>query len=126
MARPSIFTPVLAERICKLIAEGASKRGLCELPDMPNRSTLDDWLHKDSEFSSQYARACEARTEAQAEEIIEIADRQDLAPDHKRVMVDARKWVASKLLPKVYGEKVQVTAHVSLEQLVGASLPPTE
>lgn len=106
MARPSKYTPVLAERICELIAQGKSKRQIGDMPDMPHRETIDAWLLKHEGFSSQYARACEVRTEAFAEEIVDISDRIDLDPNDKRVRIDARKWVACKLLPKKYGDAV--------------------
>lgn len=106
--RPSTYTPILAERICTLIAQGKSKRQIEDMEGMPNRETIDAWMLKHEGFASQYARACEARTEAQAEEIVEISDRDDLPADQKRVMIDARKWVASKLLPKKYGDSVTV------------------
>jgi len=38
-------------------------------------------------------------------EVLEIADTTD-DPQKARLQVDARKWIASKLLPKVYGDKV--------------------
>jgi hypothetical protein len=68
-----------------------------------------------------YARAREAQAELYASEIIDISDdatQDELFTDEgKRVCnaefvmrsklrVDARKWVASKLLPKKYGDKV--------------------
>lgn len=40
-----------------------------------------------------------------------------------RLRVDARKWIASKLKPKKYGDKTEVehTGKVSLEQLIAQS-----
>jgi hypothetical protein len=96
----------MAERICALIAEGKSLRQVCEMDGMPVRSAVYVWLSKHEGFADQYARACETRSEGYAEEIVDIADREDLGADHKRVMVDARKWVAVKLLPRKYGESV--------------------
>lgn len=106
--RPSLYTPVLAERICALIAMGFSKRAIGDLPDMPNRTTIDEWLLRHEGFASQYARACEIRAEGFAEEIVEISDRDDLDANDKKVRIDARKWTASKLLPRQYGESVTV------------------
>jgi len=59
-------------------------------------------------FANQYARAREAQTEALAEQIIPIAD--DATEEDAqvaRLRVDVRKWIASKILPKKYGDKVQ-------------------
>lgn len=104
--RPSEYTPVIAERICALIAEGRSLRQVCDMEGMPVRSAVYVWLAKHDGFADQYARACETRSEGYAEEIVDIADRTDLDPNSRRVMVDARKWVAAKLLPRKYGESV--------------------
>lgn len=104
----SSYTPILAERICSLIAQGKSKRQIEGMDGMPNRETIDAWLMKHEGFASQYARACECRTEGYAEEVVEISDRPDLGADQKRVMIDARKWVACKLLPKKYGDAVTI------------------
>ena len=57
------------------------------------------------EFAEQYARAREVQAETLADEIVSIAD-EDGDPQRQRLRVDARKWVASKLKPKRYGDKV--------------------
>lgn len=103
MARPSKYTPVLAERICELIAQGNSKRHIETLEGMPTRETIDNWLLRHEGFFSQYARACEIRTEGYAEEVVDIADTEK-DPAIARNRMDARKWVACKLLPRKYGD----------------------
>jgi len=75
---------------------------------MPSMASIFLWLGKHPEFSEQYTRAREAQAEAHADRIVEIADDDTLDPNHKRIMVDARKWVASKLKPKRYGDKAEV------------------
>ena len=99
---------------------------------MPSPSTVFLWRIKYQEFLEQYARACEERTELFAEEIIDIADniKRDKKPIYevdengKKVLVgytdnklavrrdqlriDARKWTAVRLLPKKFGDKLEV------------------
>jgi hypothetical protein len=75
---------------------------------MPNRQTILNWLNDKAEFVGQYARAREDQAEAHADRIIEIADDETIDANHKRIMVDARKWVASKLKPKRYGDKLDL------------------
>jgi hypothetical protein len=64
-------------------------------------------------FSEQYARAREAQAEIRADEITDIADGVEHgaseAVQAARLRVDARKWIAAKLLPKRYGDKMQHT-----------------
>jgi len=103
---------------------------------------------KNSEFRQQYALAREVQAEHHIDEIVEIAD--DGTNDYmekrnadgalvgwtengenvqrSRLRVDTRKWAASKLAPKKYGDK-QVDEHsgpdggpITLEALITASL----
>ena len=78
---------------------------------MPARSTVRLWQAADAEFSAQYARAREARAEVLADEIVDIADKAEDA-QIARLQVDARKWAASKLDPKRYGDRLDIDATV--------------
>ena len=73
---------------------------------MPALSTVFLWLQKHESFMEQYARAKESCADAMSEDILEISDDPSIASDHKRIMVDSRKWLASKLKPKRYGDKL--------------------
>lgn len=84
---------------------------------MPSFSTIKAWLAQDSEFSAQYARAREGQADTLADELVEIAD-EEPDPQRARVRIDARKWYASKLQPKKYGDKLDmnVTATTDFAQ----------
>ena len=71
------------------------------------------WLAKDENLVAQYARARELQAEYFADAVVQIADDKKLAPEHKRVMIDARKWVAGKQAPKKYGEKLDANINHS-------------
>ena len=108
MARPTDYNEELVSSICEQLADGFSLRQICLSESMPNRATVFRWLAKYEEFSDQYARAKEEAAELFAEDIISIADgEEDGDVQRDRLRVDARKWVASKLKPKKYGDKVQ-------------------
>jgi hypothetical protein len=120
--RPSDFTDVIAQRICDGVSEGKSLREICEADDMPGRSTVFRWLEANSIFRDQYARAKAFLADMDADDIVDIADGkvpvaadgEDVEgpakdPARDRLRVDARKWRASKLAPKKYGDKL---AHV--------------
>jgi hypothetical protein len=120
--RPSIFSPELASLICSRLAEGESLRSICRDENMPAASTVFGWLATDKAFSEQYTRACEARTNAMAEEILEIADDNsgDAITDpetgaermdaefvaRSRIRIDTSKWLMARMAPKKYGDKV--------------------
>lgn len=123
--RPSLYSPELADKICELIADGKSLRTICQAEDMPNRGTVFRWLALseagDKIFSNQYACARQTQADVLFEEILEIADdgKNDTYTDDEgtvrtdhdviarsRLRVDSRKWMAGKLRPKVYGDKL--------------------
>jgi hypothetical protein len=79
---------------------------------MPGLKTVMQWLARYPEFAQQYAQARQAGADALADEIIDIADNRELDPQDRRVRIDARKWIASKLKPKAYGEKTELTHDV--------------
>jgi hypothetical protein len=103
--RPSSFTQEMAEHICERLAEGESLRSICRDDYFPRQSTVFRWLATNEGFREQYVRARETQADAIADEILDIADEAEDAAK-ARVQIDARKWLAGKLRPKVYGDKV--------------------
>lgn len=97
---------------------------------MPDKTTVFKWLRERPEFLAQYARAKEESADALADEMLDIADdgsndwmelhhRENVgwvengeAMQRSRLRVDTRKWIASKLKPKKYGEKLDLNAEV--------------
>jgi hypothetical protein len=128
--RPSDFTQETADQICARIAAGESLRGICRDDGYPDASTVFRWLASSDErykgFREQYARARDIQADALVDEILEISDdgRNDWMARHgeegdnpgyvvngehiqrSRLRVDSRKWFASKVAPKKYGDRV--------------------
>lgn len=108
--RPTHYNTELADKICKLCSERSLISVIRDNPDLPDRTTIYDWLDKYEEFANKYAKACQDRADFKADEIDEIAD-DTLAgkfkADAAKVAIDAKKWAASKLRPKRYGERMQ-------------------
>jgi hypothetical protein len=96
------------DEICERIAEGKSLRAICKADDMPAISTVMKWLTQDAALAEQYARAREIQADTMFDEVLDIADNSDADPQDRRVRIDARKWMAGKLRPKVYGDKLDV------------------
>jgi hypothetical protein len=108
--RPSLYSPELADTICERISSGRSLNKITSDEDMPAARTVWRWLDENDEFRQKYARARELQAEYYADEMTDIADS---AHDRDsaaavRVRVDTRKWIASKLKPKKYGDKLDV------------------
>jgi len=123
VGRPSIYTKELADKICAELASGKSLRTICYAEGMPNAETVHRWVLEDREgFSKQYARAREIQAEVMFDEILEISDESDRVVDegnekkssayaqNQRLKVDSRKWYLSKVLPKKFGEKTDITS----------------
>lgn len=107
--RPPAYSEELAERICEHVANGGFVSQL-QKNGLPSHTTISRWLNEKDEFSAMFARAREQRAETFADQIVEIADTEEDAAK-ARVRVDARKFVASKLLPRTYGDKQEVTVN---------------
>lgn len=129
--RPTKYTKKLCDDICERLAAGESMRSVSRDENMPAMSTLFKWLREHESFSEQYAIAKEESADALVEDMLDIADNQVEQPlvvdgvpltdsegnpilikdavsvNHARLRVDTRKWAASKLKPKKYGDKVQ-------------------
>lgn len=107
--RPSAFTEDLGDRICERIADGDSLRTICDSDEMPDRTTVLRWLADDQHrsFAAKYARAREAQGDLMDEKVLAIADK--CTPETAqadRVKIAAYQWRASKLKPKVYGDRL--------------------
>jgi hypothetical protein len=150
--RPTVRTQKLQDEICAELASGKSVRTICKRADMPGMETIFRWLRENMEFREQYARAKAEAADALVEEMLDIADdgRNDWMEVHdkdgacvgfkingehvqrSRLRVDTRKWVASKLKPKKYGERVDMNHGVQPENplaelirsIQGSSLRP--
>lgn len=120
---PSLYTPELGESICEMAAEGNSIQKCARKFGLAPR-TLFRWMREHADtFGQQYAQARKDAAYLLAEETIEIAD--DSGMDYSidaetgrpvfngehvqraRLRWDARRWLASKYLPKMFGDKVE-------------------
>lgn len=122
--RSSEFTQEIADLICKRLANGESLRKICLSEDMPCQTTVFKWLSQQPPFAEQYARAREAQADALFDECLDIAD--DGSNDYmagkegeddryngdavqrSKLRIETRRWMAGKLRPKKYGEKLEV------------------
>lgn len=113
--------------ICEQLADGKSLREICRQDGMPSIWAFLRAVEADPELAQQYARCKEAGIEALAADILHIANTPQLGVirttkadggieekqadmiEHRRLQVDARKWLLSKLAPKKYGDKIDHT-----------------
>jgi hypothetical protein len=100
-------------RICIELASGKSLKSICSAPDMPSHVTVFEWIDDDESLANRYTRARERQADFIADEISDIADNATDA-NLARVQIDARKWKAGKLRPKVYGDRLNLDADINL------------
>ena len=126
--RPTKYTEAVAKEILGRLADGQSLSSICKDAHLPDKDTVLDWSEDSkSPFSRQYARARLRGYMKHADELTDIADdgrndwmdRELKNGDTIRVVdeecvkrsqlrVDTRKWILARMLPKVYGDKLDV------------------
>lgn len=112
LGRPTTYTPEMAEKICEAVrqSECGLRKTLEKHPELPIYGTVLTWLSKHASFYELYARAKQQQLESMAEDIVDISNDDQLDANDKRIRIDTRKWLLSKLIPKVYGDKIDVTS----------------
>ena len=106
--RPIKYTQKTADMMCALICEGKSIKAICKSDNMPSARTFYGWLRKHELFLQNYIRAKQDQADAFVEEILDIADDDKEDTHRSRLRVDTRKWIASKMKPKKYGDSTQI------------------
>lgn len=124
-----------------------SLREILATIDGPHMSMVMRWLAEFEPFREQYRAAREAQAELRADEVIDIGEENPLKTttyttkgggesvteevdgagiQRNKLRCDNRKWAASKMYPKKYGEKsdLNVNAGADLLQLIQASITP--
>lgn len=113
---PVRWSPEIEDEFCKRIMEGRSVNSIAGDEDMPNGNTFWRWMGEKETLRTKYAHAIEARALAQADEIADLTRRVvrgEVPPDVARVALDGLKWTASRLLPKMYGDRQSVDVAVT-------------
>ena len=112
------------EAICKEIETSSLGLGKIAKKHGASRYNVLDYIRVNEEAANRYARAKELQMDYLAEELLEISDdgSNDTIINEKgqkvedkewtnrsKLRVDTRKWLMSKLAPKKYGDKLDLT-----------------
>lgn len=115
----------LAERICEAVATSTDslKKIIEQNPGFPSEKVIRKWRYKIPTFGNMFTQAKRVQAELYVEECIDIADDSGgdaiinekgmpivdgEAINRARLRVDTRKWIGCKLVPRIYGDKVQI------------------
>lgn len=140
------YTPELANTICLRIMEMQTLDKICQDPRMPSKRTLIKWLADPSraDFREMYYYARRVQAEMYVDQAMDIANDTDNdwqqtfnkkgepngwkpnneAIQRSKLKIDTIKWNAAKMMPRIYGEHLDVTHDVTgdlAELLKGAS-----
>lgn len=120
-----------ALEICEKIATSVmSIKDLCKLnTNWPKQTTIMKWRIANKDFATLYETAKKDQVENLVDECLEIADNSsnDLITDEfgntrantelvqrSKIRIDTRKWLASKLAPRIYGERIAVDNKITI------------
>jgi len=132
LGRPKVYaddSPVWQYLIDR-ITSGRSLSSVLREADMPVLQTVQLKLERDEQYRAKYDKAVQDRADRLADEIMDLAD--EAMPEwlegsgasawvqQKRLQVDARKWVASKLKPRTYGDRLDVSVTDNRISVLGA------
>lgn len=111
----------IAEVVLQGMNGGLSCFKACQAAGVPHNTFLR-WVDDDPELADRYAGARHNLIERMANELLDISDAPVPTTDSgatdsgavqdKRLRVDTRKWLLSKLAPKKYGDKIETTHQV--------------
>lgn len=142
----STFDVVIAQAILECLMDGMTLRQIAEFPGFPPERTMRWWgLFGPAEFVILYAQARRIGFERWAEELKDIADEPQLGVEesysdkdgrkytmkdmlgHRQLRIDTRKWMLSKMIPKVYGNTPATTEEVvnNLAAAIRQLAPPS-
>ena len=115
----------IQQRLVAEIQTGRSLRQVCTDEGMPHFTTVLRWVALDADFASKYARARTAQADTLFDrmEAVEEAVAAGTMDSHAaRVVLDSMRWRASKLAPKVYGDRLDVSVSDNRISISGALL----
>lgn len=116
-AKPERDKAAICQAVLQGMRDGLSAFKACQAAGVP-QSTFNRWVDADAKLAEQYAHAREDLIERMANEVLELADsdvpetgdgkRDWQAIQQRKLQVDSRKWLLSKLAPKKYGDRLEL------------------
>ncbi len=112
MGVPSTYSEEMAAKVCAAVASSQDglRKTLASDPELPALRTVQVWLDNHASFAVQYGQAKQRQLRTMAEDIVDLSNDETLDPNDKRIRIDTRKWLLSKLIPRTYGDKLDVTS----------------
>ena len=120
----------IQDNIINEMIKGNSINSICKLKSYPEQKTIYNWLNSDKDFLQKYTHAREQQAQFYAEKITNVVQELKDSSEHSRELtdiarleIDSYKWIASKLLPKVYGSnQSQTNIQVNVSPVTGMQI----
>ncbi len=121
------------DAVCETMADGKSLRAACKGKKDISKPLVMRWLadSENGDLVDQYRRAREAQGDAMADQIIENSNKRTIDDDttkvnRDRLRFDERRWLAGKLRPKKYGDKLDLDVKADVNTSVELVISPHE
>ena len=110
--------PQLQQELVDCVSQGESLHAWCKRKDIPY-TTVRRWIDSVPARKSEYEQARIARAEwhvSDIEEMMTEVRQGSLDPASARVIAENKRWIASRMDPHLWGDKVQIDANVNIHQ----------
>ena len=109
MTKALQITTEITNKICEKLMSGVPLTRICEAKDLPSLSTVHRLINKDPSFAKQIIQArkvgCQFYLDKMIDEL-ETVSNKDVGIVREKL--HHYRWLASKLLPSLYGDKQEV------------------
>ena len=109
MTKALQITTEITNQICEKLMSGVPLTRICEAKDLPSLSTVHRLINKDPSFAKQIIQArkvgCQFYLDKMIDEL-ETVSNKDVGIVREKL--HHYRWLASKLLPSLYGDKQEV------------------
>ena len=109
MTKELTLTTSLSNDICQKLMEGKPLTQICQEKDLPSLTTIYKWINSNPSFAKQIIQARRVGTQYYLDKMIEELETMS-AKDVGivREKLHHYRWLSSKLLPNLYGDKQEV------------------
>ena len=109
MTKALELTSQITDQICQELMSGKPLTRICRSKDLPSLATVHRWIAKHPSFAKQILQARRVGTQYYLDKMIdelETVSAKDVGIVREKL--HHYRWLASKLLPSLYGDKQEV------------------
>lgn len=114
MSKHKPITLDKVNQVIKLVAEGVTTTEALKIVHM-DRTTLHEVIEGNPSLQASYSRAHVISNETRVEDLVAIAENPTIDPQRAKNIIEVRKWIASKINPRKYGDKIEVNVNQSVD-----------